>query len=301
MSPCLDGKQLLNKPLGCRRTAGHPGAFRLLYIFLSLHYKLIPATQIKEEFVPKRKVQDMVDTPAENPVEQTPQATVTEHPVEVAGPEQQKRTLSDPFGIAGDYAAGVHLLESRCYRQFQIRFDDKPSQPVRDAVKAEGFRYNGQDKLWTKQIQQDTAMQTRIDAERLFQEITGMIRQEKGVIERTYRQPVPSSAPSGSSVSWAAQNPSPPLAAIFRGGPPFCEPPGKTASDGERDRQGEGNGSPLACLSTGSSGMAGTRRHPPAGSAARSVPHPPHCFSLTFVTPCAKQGGHEVEVTDDGR
>jgi hypothetical protein len=60
-----------------------------------------------------------------------------------------------------------------------------------------------------------------------------MIRQEKGVIERTYRQPVPSSAPSGSSVSWAAQNPSPPLAAIFRGGPHLSNPPRKTATDGD--------------------------------------------------------------------
>src|ERR1700730_8251291 len=133
----------------------------------------------------KRKLQDTVDTAAEQPVEQTPPATVTDQPADVAGPEQQKRPLPDPFGIAGDDAPGVHLLESRRYRQMHIRFDDKPSQPVLDAVKAEGFRYNGQDKLWTKQIQRETAMQTRIDAERLFQEITGMIRQEKGVIERT--------------------------------------------------------------------------------------------------------------------
>jgi hypothetical protein len=133
----------------------------------------------------KRKLQELTDTAAENPFDATSPTAGSEQPAATAQPALQKRPIPDPFSIAGDYVAGAFLLESRRYRQMQIKFDDKPSQAVLDAVKAEGFRYNGQDKVWSKQIQQDTAMQTRIDAERLFQKVTDMIRQEKGVIQRT--------------------------------------------------------------------------------------------------------------------
>jgi len=133
----------------------------------------------------KRKTQENVEPATEMPLEEMPPSSGADQPAALpTDPGKEKKTFKDPFGIASDFAAGVQLLESRRYRQMQMRFNDKPSQPVLDAVKADGFRYNSQDKLWTKQIHQDTAMQTRIDAERLFQQVSGMIRQEKGVIER---------------------------------------------------------------------------------------------------------------------
>jgi hypothetical protein len=87
----------------------------------------------------------------------------------------------DPFGIAGDYAAGVRLFESKQAREMAIKFDEKPSLPVIDKVKNAGYRWNPVDRVWTHPVRFDSAMSTRIEAERLYQEVRQMIRQEKGI------------------------------------------------------------------------------------------------------------------------
>jgi hypothetical protein len=87
----------------------------------------------------------------------------------------------DPFGIAGDYAAGVRLFESKRDRQMAIKFDDKPSQPVIDKLKEAGYHWNPTDMIWAHPVREDAALTTRIDAERLYQEVRQMIRQEKGI------------------------------------------------------------------------------------------------------------------------
>ncbi len=87
----------------------------------------------------------------------------------------------DPFGIASDYQAGIHLRETRKYREMQLVFDEKPSQGVIDRLKENGYRWNPKEQIWAHAVRQEEAMTTRIDAERLFQEITKMIRQEKGI------------------------------------------------------------------------------------------------------------------------
>jgi hypothetical protein len=96
--------------------------------------------------------------------------------------KQRGRTIvSDPFGIAGDYEAGVRLFESRRYHQMAIKFEEKPTQEVLDLVKSAGYRWNANDFMWVHPIEADSAMTTRIDAERLYHEVCGMIRQAKGI------------------------------------------------------------------------------------------------------------------------
>lgn len=92
----------------------------------------------------------------------------------------------DPFGIATDYQAGVHLSENRRDRRMEIKFDegrreDKPSQAVIDRLKETGYRWNPSHKLWTHPVRSDSAMATRIDAERLYRDVCQMIREEKGI------------------------------------------------------------------------------------------------------------------------
>ena len=92
----------------------------------------------------------------------------------------------DPFGIATDYLAGVRLFESKQDRRMAIKFgegrrEDKPSQAVIDRMKEAGYRWNPSDKIWTHPVRSDSAMGTRIEAERLYQEVCQMIRQEKGI------------------------------------------------------------------------------------------------------------------------
>jgi hypothetical protein len=92
----------------------------------------------------------------------------------------------DPFGIAKDNLAGVRLFESKQDRQMAIKFgdgrpEDKPSQAVIDKMKEAGFRWNPADRIWAHPVSADSAMSTRIEAERLYQEVRQMIRQEKGI------------------------------------------------------------------------------------------------------------------------
>lgn len=115
----------------------------------------------------------------ESPAPEAPQ----ERPRFVDRIQQQRgrAIAADPFGIAGDYEAGVRLFENRRYRQMAIKFEEKPGQEVLDRVKAAGYRWNSNDFMWVHPIEADSAMTTRIEAERLYQEVRGMIRQAKGI------------------------------------------------------------------------------------------------------------------------
>jgi hypothetical protein len=87
----------------------------------------------------------------------------------------------DPFGIAADYVAGVRLFESKRDRQMALKFDEKSSQAVIDKLKEAGYRWNPTDRIWAHPVRADSAMTTRIEAERLYQEVRQMVRQEKGI------------------------------------------------------------------------------------------------------------------------
>ena len=98
-------------------------------------------------------------------------------------------TIPDPFSIAGDYLAGVHLFESKRDRQVAIKFgegrpEDKPSLEVLAKLKDAGFRWNPTDRVWAHPIWPASAMSTRIRAEKLYQEVCQTIRNEKGIEPR---------------------------------------------------------------------------------------------------------------------
>lgn len=114
-------------------------------------------------------------TPAPEPPQEQPKF------VDRIQQQRGRAIASDPFGIAGDYVAGVRLFESRRNRLMAIKFEEKPGQEVLDLVKSAGYRWNANDFMWVHPIEADSAMTTRIDAERLYQEVRGMIRQAKGV------------------------------------------------------------------------------------------------------------------------
>jgi hypothetical protein len=95
----------------------------------------------------------------------------------VAGP--------DPFGIASDNLGGVRLFESKRDRQMAIKFgegrpEDKPSQAVIDRLKEAEYHWNPTDRIWAHPVG-DSAMSTRIQAERLYQEVRQMVRKDKGI------------------------------------------------------------------------------------------------------------------------
>jgi hypothetical protein len=113
-------------------------------------------------------------------VEQTPPEQTPTFVERFAG-RSNRPLVPDPFAIALDNEAGVRLFENKQARVMALKFDDKPAQPILDKVKDAGFRWNPTDLVWTKPVRGDSAMATRIDAERLYQEVRQMIRQDKGV------------------------------------------------------------------------------------------------------------------------
>jgi hypothetical protein len=135
--------------------------------------------------------------PAETPtaVAELPVATVTDAPpltqtevsfVERVGGKKEYTKPADPFGIAKDNLAGVRLFESKEDRQMAIKFGDgtakdKPPQPVIDKLKEAGWTFDWDNRIWAHPVRPDNAMSIRIDAERLYQEVRQMIRQEKGI------------------------------------------------------------------------------------------------------------------------
>ncbi|HEX7379309.1 MAG TPA: hypothetical protein VF278_19460 [Pirellulales bacterium] len=106
-----------------------------------------------------------------------PQPTFAER----VGQRAQRAPLPDPFGIAGDNLAGVRLLESRKNRQMIIKFDERPIQPAIDKIKEAGYRWNPTDQQWTHAVRQESAMATRVEAKRLYDEIRQMICDDKGI------------------------------------------------------------------------------------------------------------------------
>ena len=90
-------------------------------------------------------------------------------------------TAPDPFGIASDNLAGVRLFESKDDRQMALKFEEKPSQAVIDKLKAEGYHWQAANRVWAHAVWPSSSMSTRIKAERLYQEVRAMIRQEKGI------------------------------------------------------------------------------------------------------------------------
>lgn len=120
-------------------------------------------------------------------------ATATAEPQAAESPEQTqsfverlqqqrgRRIAADPFGIAGDTVAGVRLFENRKDRLMAIKFEDKPGQAILGRMKESGYRWNPRDEVWVHPIYPDSARATRIEAERLYQEVRDLIRQEKGI------------------------------------------------------------------------------------------------------------------------
>jgi hypothetical protein len=131
-----------------------------------------------------------IEPPTETPFDVQPAET---HPVDPPPVEQSptfverfavksnRPLAADPFLIALDNEAGVRLFENRQARVMAIKFEEKPGQLVIDRVKEQGYRWSPQDRVWTRPIRSDSALSTRIDAERLYQEVRDMIRQDKDI------------------------------------------------------------------------------------------------------------------------
>jgi len=111
-------------------------------------------------------------TTASEPASETAAAPEADAPTKNYGP--------NPFGIRSDLVAGVRLQEDKRYRQMQLKFDSKPTDEVRQAVRDAGFQWRSQEQVWSKQIDPDQGWRTRAAAETVFEQVTALIRAEQG-------------------------------------------------------------------------------------------------------------------------
>jgi hypothetical protein len=136
----------------------------------------------------RKRTPDKESTETSTTVAEPPAADAKAEGPSFADRVGQRKWVSapDPFGIASDNLAGVRLFESKRDRQMAIKFgegrpEDKPSQAVIEKMKDAGFRWNPEDRIWAYPVRSESAMSTRIEAERLYQDVRQMIRQEKGI------------------------------------------------------------------------------------------------------------------------
>ena len=99
---------------------------------------------------------------------------------------QTRIPVPDPYEFGTDPAAGARLFESKRDRQMAIQFGEgrpeaKPSQAVINKLMQAGYQWNSLDRIWAYPVEKNSAMTTRIAAERLFRDICQMIRHEKGI------------------------------------------------------------------------------------------------------------------------
>jgi hypothetical protein len=132
----------------------------------------------------KRKPEEATDAaPTEShetgPVNESP-ASTEDHTAEAP---TAKSKWAPRFGIFGDYEAGVRLIEDRQNRRMTIKFEEKPSDAVRAVLKSKenGYRFDAEDQLWYKPINQAKPRQSREEAEELAYTVADMIRVEKGL------------------------------------------------------------------------------------------------------------------------
>ena len=100
--------------------------------------------------------------------------------------QRQWAAASAPFGGIFDTVAKVSVFEGRQGRQMTIKFgqgrpEDKPSHAVITRMKEAGYRWDPTDRIWAYPVRPGSVVRTRIEAERLYQEVCDMIRQEKGL------------------------------------------------------------------------------------------------------------------------
>jgi len=95
--------------------------------------------------------------------------------------DASKIKTPNPYPFRSDRQTGVVLQEDRQLRKMQLKFDTKPSDEVRQALREAGFRWKAQNQAWEISVDREQSWPARATADTLFQQVTGMIRQELGV------------------------------------------------------------------------------------------------------------------------
>lgn len=95
--------------------------------------------------------------------------------------EVSKVKTPNPYPFRSDPQTGVILLEDRQLRKMLMKFDMKPSDEVRQALRDAGFRWKSTNQAWEIPVDREQSWTARAQADKIFKDVTGMIRQELGI------------------------------------------------------------------------------------------------------------------------
>jgi hypothetical protein len=115
--------------------------------------------------------------------EQEPaQAVATREPGDEAAEAEAERKAPNPRPWAHNNAAGVEMLEHRDPYERWITFrDGKPPQDVIDYLKDNGFRWNRDEKAWSRPVGYKTQAQDRLAADRTYKQVVELMLTAKGI------------------------------------------------------------------------------------------------------------------------
>jgi hypothetical protein len=131
---------------------------------------------------------DPISENGEVPPSSTPQPTevhrpsaAIQQPQREPGDEAEYPPAPNPRSWHENFQVGVKFRTNRETLKAELVFGEKPSQPVIDYIKEQGFRWNGKEKLWERPISFKTAAQDRLIAMRTYSGAVGMIQKERGL------------------------------------------------------------------------------------------------------------------------
>jgi hypothetical protein len=100
---------------------------------------------------------------------------------------EQRTRHADPLPFASitlgesNNAPKMRLFRSQRFQQMALQFDEKPDVKYTEMLREAGYRWRGDDKVWTRQINRTEKWKSHADAERIFSEIGNSIRADKGL------------------------------------------------------------------------------------------------------------------------
>jgi hypothetical protein len=135
--------------------------------------------------VKKNELGEDINNPVQ-PQDQQAEGSATDAPGTGEPPQAGKSKWVARFGSFGDYQAGVRVIEDRENHLMTIKFNEKPSQAVRDVMKSKehGFQFDPEEQVWYKKISAARPAQSRKEADDLAFTVANMIRAEKGLEQK---------------------------------------------------------------------------------------------------------------------
>ncbi len=154
-----------------------------------------PQPDIFDQVIAARKAQDVPPETREKvevamqaaPVVRASELQQEPRPEAMDGPAEFRPRQPDPMPFAsitlGDRndAPKMRLFRSQRFQQVALQFDEKPDAKYTEMLREAGFRWRGDDKVWTRQIPREEKWKSHADAERLFAAIGNAIRADKGL------------------------------------------------------------------------------------------------------------------------